>query len=186
MQRVEYSLSGIYFFIGIIWTVLMLVPAIYIFFQISAYKTDPYLFTIVYLPYLTFTFLFYALTMRYRHYRIADLLRAQSLTFITLPIYMRAFFDAIFNRRSVFTKTPKTGSLYVIPWHRMNFQVALVVLNVVAILYGLWSIPDAGNKPALIVNIVWTTFHTAILLYFSIMLYEAQQSNRAQSAGRVI
>ncbi len=176
-QRVEFTLSGMYFGVGFVWMILILMPIFYIFFRVPAYSSDPLLFSIIYTPYLISSFLFYALTMKYRYFRLSDLIKAQSLTLITLPIYVKSLFHALIGRRAVFHTTKKEGNAFEIKPRTIWIQMTLIVLNVLAVFYGLWNFPDAGNKPALLSNIVWATFHAAILLYFIVTLYVAQQRN---------
>lgn len=176
-QRIEFTLSGIYFGVGFVWMILILMPIFYIFFRVPAYSSDPLLFSIIYTPYLISSFLFYALTMKYRYFRISDLLKAQSLTLITLPIYVKSLFHALFGRRAVFQTTKKEGNAFEIKPRSIWIQMVLIVVNVMAVFYGLWTFPDAGNKPALISNLFWAIFHASILLYFIVTLYVAQQRN---------
>ena len=174
-QRVEFSLSGIYFMVGLIWMFLILMPVFYIIFRVPAYVSDPFLFSLAYLPYVVLSFTFYALTMRQRNIKITDLLKAQSLTLNTLPTYIRALFDAIFDRRASFEAVDKAALTRAIPWGKLKIQIFLISANAFAFLYGLWSYPDAYNKPALLTNTFWALFHCLIIVYFIASLYAAKK-----------
>lgn len=178
-QRLEYSLSGIYFLVGLVWSFLIMMPVFYIFFRIPAYTSDPLLFTVAYMPYMILSFAFFGTTMHYRKFRIRDLLKAQSLTLITLPAYVKAFFHALFGYKATFITTKKSGSPYDIPWENVKIQLIMIGLNIIAVPIGLATYPSATNKTALLTNIAWATFHSIILLYFLGSLYAAQQKNRA-------
>ncbi|MBU0546230.1 glycosyltransferase [Patescibacteria group bacterium] len=177
LQRVEFTLSGVYFMVGIVWLFLMFMPIFYIFFRVPAYKSDPLLFTIAYFPYVFLSFLFYALTMRVRKIKVTDLLKAQSLTLNILPVYIKALFDATFGRRAVFEKVNKSSVEQEIPWGKLKIQLFMIGASVMAFLYGLYSYPDAYNKPALASNIFWALFHSVIMSYFLISLYVAKEKN---------
>ena len=172
MQKVEYTLSGIYFFVGFIWLIMIFMPILYLFFGIPGYKTDPLLFTVVYFPYFLLSFLFFLGSLRYRNYKISDMFKAQSLTFLTLPSYTKAFIDSLFHIKSEFVTVKKSGDVYEVPWKGMKFQVLLIILNITATFYGLYQLPQAiETRYAIMSNIFWTTFHTFVLLYFIISLY---------------
>jgi len=170
-QRIEYTLSGTYFFVGVIWSILLMMPIIYIFFRVPGYRTDPLLFTVVYLPYFLLSFAFYGVTMRSRGYRFVDLLRAQSLTFLTLPIYAKAFFHALVNKKAKFERVKKDDTPFSIPFSMMRVQIAFIILNFAGVVYGLWSLPDTINEYALMTNTFWAFFHFSLMSYLLVDLY---------------
>lgn len=170
-QRLEYSLSGTYYTIGLIWMMLILAPLLYLFFHISAYVSDPNLFTLFYAPYIILSFAFYILTMRLRLVSVTDLLKAQSLTLITLPIYVQALIDTLLHRKATFTTTEKTGSPYEVPWRKMKIQWLIIGLNVTGVVYGLLSYSTAANPTAVLMNVCWASFHIVLMLYFIGTLY---------------
>lgn len=178
-QKVELSLSGFYFCVGLVWMILIIMPILYVFFRIPAYTSDPLLFTIAYLPYSILSFTFFAMTMSYRQVKISDLLKSQSLTILTLPVFIHALFDTILRRNAKFETVTKTGMNNEIPHDRLWFQYGLFIANILAVLYGLYTYPEAGNRPALASNIFWALFHSLFMLYFIISLYaEANKKNR--------
>jgi hypothetical protein len=109
--------------------------------------------------------------MRLRKTYVSDLLKAQSLSIITLPVYIRALTDTILNRKATFETIHKIGEFYEIPFDLLKSQIVIIVLNWSAVLYGLYSYPEASNKPALATNIFWALFHFLFMLYFMTSLY---------------
>lgn len=179
-QRIELSLSGIYFCVGLVWMLLICMPILYIFFRIPSYTSDPLLFTLAYAPYAVLSFSFFAVSMRYRYVAIKDLLRAQSLTMITLPIYIKALFDTIVRKKATFVSVKKTAHTTDIPHAMLWFQYLIIALNWLAVLYGLYFYPEASNKTALMSNIFWALFHGIFMLYFIGTIYFHDSQKKAQ------
>jgi len=186
-QRIEYSLSGIWFFVGVVWMIMLTVPLLFIVFDIQAFHSDPYMFTFIYLPYFCLSALFYFTTLRTRRYSIRDLILAQSLVLLTLPIYFRAFLNLLFSRRTAtFEVVEKRADPYAMPWRHMKLQLSFITFNAFAVAYGAYILPTSPRGTSILVNMLWGLLHLFIMLYLIAYIYGGKLSFRRRSAGGAV
>ncbi len=181
-QRIEYSLSGIYFFVGVIWMIMLFVPLLFLIFNLQPYRIDPFLFTVVYMPYFLLSWLFFFSTLRSRKYSVRDLILAQSLVFLTLPVYVRAFFDLLMRRPATFEVVEKNADPYAMPWRHMKLQLLFIALSAGAVAYGAYILPTSPQGNSVLINVLWGLFHMFIMLYLLAYLYGGKLSVRRRGA----
>ncbi|MDP3985552.1 MAG: glycosyltransferase family 2 protein [bacterium] len=170
-QRIEYTMSGSYYFIGFAWLILIIMPLLYIFSSIPAYFTPAFLYVVVYLPYLLFSMGFFFYGFVSRRYFFRDWLIAQSLTMLAIPVYMRASIDAVLGRRAVFQVTGKEKSENKIPWRALKAQIIMLAAHAAAIGYGLYRIINQPFDNSLVISFFWALVHFIILSSFFIAAY---------------
>ncbi len=171
-QKIEFFLSGNYYFIGLAWLTMILVPPLFLLFNIPVYFANPLFYTGAYLPYFIFSLLFYIQTLSTRHYPAKNILMSQSLTILTLPIYAKAAINALLRRKSVFAVTDKSvlKEKPVIPWKLMRLQLFLIYVNIFSIWIGMVRYGITENKVALVINIIWAIFHIMIFGYLPLLV----------------
>ncbi len=173
-QSLEFILSGSYYLIGLVWMILLIMPIVYLLFDIPSYMSDPVFYLWAYTPYFLFSMVLFFQTLFIRHYVPLDWIKTQSLTLLTVPVYARAAIDAIFNRKATFQKTNKDASPDEIPWDELGVQIVLIVLSVAAIVKGSirWIVAGRWIDLAIPINIFWCGFHLFLLVYFIFYVYK--------------
>jgi cellulose synthase (UDP-forming) len=166
----EYFLSGTYYFVGFVYFVLMLCPALYLLFSIPTYFAQPELYVAFFLPYFTLTLSLFIWTLRERHYRPAEILQGQLLIAISFPVYLKASLLALLGRRGGFVSTPK-GRAQSLPLTALWPQLLMAGLNWTALVWGVHRLYFEREPVAAFgVNVFWCAFHFLILssvLYFN-------------------
>jgi cellulose synthase (UDP-forming) len=166
IQWFDYFVTGSYYFVGIAYTFLILCPILYIFFGIPSFFMNPVVYVVAFLPYFLISISFFYMTMGRRGYRINEMLKAQALTFLTLPVLTRAAIKALSGTKSTFKITPKTGKghiSYVALWP----QLAIWAITLSAVTWGL-NRYFYEKSAAILINVLWITYH---LLLFSMIFY---------------
>lgn len=170
-QRLEFVLAGSYYFVGFVWTILILLPILYIFFSVPVYFSDPVLYLFSYIPYFLLSLTFFIETLLTRRYRTFDWLASQSLFMLSLPVYIRAGIDAVFKRPAKFEQTKKDVATSIIPWKKLRAQTIFLYINTAAIIFGCAKIYALGFSVSLGLNILWACFHEFIFSFFLLYLY---------------
>jgi cellulose synthase (UDP-forming) len=158
----EYFLSCTYYFVGWanFWFVLM--PILFLLFDVRPLIADPTVYVAAFVPYFASSlFLFYA-SMAQRGYRMRHLWLGQALGFNTLWIYMRAAVAAMLGRKRAFGVTPK-GVGGKLPLRTLWFQGSLLLLSYVAGLWGVLHFLYVQHAATVLVNVFWTWYHVVLL-----------------------
>lgn len=177
-QKIEYTLSGLYFFVAVIWMIMLVTPLLFLVFGLQPYLIDPFLFTFVYLPYFVLSWVFFIMTLRSRRYAIRDLVLAQSLVFMTLPVYVRALTDLLLRRPAKFEVVQKDADPYALPWRKMKLQFTFIAVSAFAVAYGAYILPTSPQGNSVLINVLWGLFHMFIMLYLVAYLYGGKISLR--------
>jgi cellulose synthase (UDP-forming) len=188
-QRMEFFLSGNYYFMGLAWLVILIVPPLFLLFEIPAYFASPTFYFSAYIPYFAFSLIFYLNTLRTRLYPKSHVLLSQSLTLLTLPIYLKALFDALLKRKSKFTVTFKNenqAQMNRIPWQRMSLQLFLISLNLFALWVGFLKLWYAPNTIAIIINMFWSGFHAMLMLYLPLIIIFGKNNEQDTKNQRIV
>lgn len=168
MQKVELALSGVYYFIGIAWLILLIMPILYILFRVPIYFADPLFYLFAYFPYFIFSTMNYLYTLSDRRYSAFDLLSAQALTMMTIPTFVQATLDSLINRKATFqvvNKEVKNLTLRErLPLRNLWVQYIFLILNFTAVTYGVLLLSQSGFDLALTINIFWAAFHGSLML----------------------
>lgn len=178
-QRWEFFLSGSYYFVGLSWFVLVVLPPLYIFFRVPVYSASPFAYFAAYIPYSVLSATMFLVTLLGRRYRGREWIRSESLALLTVPVLARASIDALFGRKAVFEKTRKVVDPFEIPWDVLGPQLFLIVCNVAAVFLGGWYLLQGGFNLPLAINVFWSGFHGALLLSILFEIYAKSLSRRA-------
>ena len=168
IQWFEYFLTSTYYFIG--WAYLLLIsgPIVYIFFGLPWFFMSPAIYVLTYMPYILLSLIIFYPGMKARHYSNQDMLRAQMLTLITIPVYIRASLLGLFNIRKGFQVTPKGGSRAV-PFVTLWPQLLILAVHISALTWGGMRL-YYEHSLAIGMNVIWAGFHCLIfsgIFYFN-------------------
>lgn len=180
-QRLEYLFSGTYYFSGFAWLVFMCSPPFYILFGMPVYFADATFYFFSYYPYFLFSTVLFFQALRLRNYYLSDVLRSQSLAYITAPVYARACIDALFKRKATFTVTKKDRRSESIHASLIPFQLFLIAFSAVAVLVGAIKVYAGDTSSQLYINIFWALFHIVILSYIFITITYEQRRARKEA-----
>jgi cellulose synthase (UDP-forming) len=164
----EHLATGSYYLIGAAYTVMMLLPVLYLLFGVKSFyiRSDLYLYTFI--PYFCLALLVFYASMRLRHYSLGQLLNVVLLGFISFPIFLRAAFGALIGSRAGFSITDKRGAVAAVPYRVVWPQILLWTLNLVAILWGLNTLALERDW-SVVVAVIWASYH--FLLLSSVFYY---------------
>jgi len=188
-QRLEFILAGSYYFVGFVWSILILLPILYIFFEVPVYFSDPVLYLFSYIPYFLLSLTFFIETLLTRRYKTSDWIASQSLFMLTLPVYIKAGIDSIFKRPAAFKQTQKDADASAIPWKKLRVQTLFLYLNLAAIIFGIGKLYATGFSVSLFLNLMWAMFHQFIFSFFLFYLYaesKRQARYRSNHSGRAV
>lgn len=166
----EYFLSCTYYFVGWANFVFVLMPILFLLFDVRPLIADPLVYAAAFVPYFaTSLSLFYA-SMQRRGYRVAELWKGQALGFNTSWVYMKAAVAAMLGRKRAFGVTPK-GVGGKLPITALWVQLTWMFFSYVAGIWGLLRFVYLGHGVALLINVFWAWYHVALLatlfLYFN-------------------
>jgi cellulose synthase (UDP-forming) len=159
-QRIQYTYTALFYFIGISVAIYLILPLIYLYFGLTPIHVSASLsWSYHYLPYLA---MFYALPLLL----IGRLsLAAIATSLATFYPYVEAFFDTIFANRYVWittsSKGAKKGGILFYIWP----HVLIIVLSVGAAVLGWFAVNDIVITT---INCCWALVNASILTTFII------------------
>ncbi len=161
VQWFEYFVTGSYYFIGWAYIFLLLCPVTYLVFNVPSFFMNPIVYTFTFVPYLILSMAIFYTSMGSKRYGIKDLFKGQLLSFITLPIYMRASLFGVSGRKGTFQVTKKGGTKrisYVRLWPQLLIW-AICLFSIA------WGINRFIYEPtaAIAINITWISYHYILL-----------------------
>lgn len=166
----EYFLSGTHYFVGWVFFILVMCPALFLTLDIPSYFIKPEFYILIFTPYVVFSASLFLYTLKSRRYRIQEILFGLVLTPVTFPVYMRASLLAMLGVRGTFGITPKGGAS-LLPLHALWPQLLLAVFCFFSLVWGVMRIYyEREPVYALAVNSLWCLYHFLILssvLYFN-------------------
>lgn len=181
-QRWEYILSGTHYFVGPIWIILATLPVFYINFHVPVSFAQPIWYLTAYIPYATITLLFLFSTLLSRQYRRFDWLQAESLTFLTLPVYTKACIDALLGRKASFQVTKKEADVDTVPplfWPLMSVFTAIYVFTLISGILQLFH--PTVDRLSLAINVFWVLYHLYIAYNLPLRFAYAHKRNAHRS-----
>jgi len=160
----EYFLSSSYYWIGWVNFIFMLLPMAYIFFGVQPLRQDVFTYLAIMVPYLLFTMNMFYMGMETRGYKLSEMLLGQQIGFISFPIHMSSAIAGILGRKRPFGVTPK-GHGGRISWLSLWPQIVMLLLSVIAFLYGMWMYVTGlqRNNSAVVINAMWALYHVFLL-----------------------
>lgn len=170
-QRLQYLTTTSYYFVGFSVLLLLLLPPLQIFFNLSPISTD--------IPVWQWALMysgFYITQLVLAFYTMGGLkIRTLVLANVSFPIYIKAFFNALFRRDQAWQATnAMTG--YDSPFNYVRMQVYVFVFLLLTSLVGIWK---ALYTNEFSISLAWNIFNTIVFAYFlSAAIREARQLKR--------
>lgn len=166
----EYFLSSTHYLIGMVFFIMVTFPIIYLFFDIPSYLADPVIYASAFIPYITLSMLMFIWTLKKRRYGITGILSVLIFNAVAFPVFIKAAISALFDIKTSFGITPKTGST-ILSFRSMIPQISLGLLCVSAIVWGIQRL-YYEREPfyGLLLNVFWTFYNFLLIssfLYFN-------------------
>jgi len=171
-QWFEYLITGSYYLIGWAYLFLILCPMGYIFFNIPSFFANAYIYSFTYIPCFVLSISLYYISMMGRLYGVKDLGKGQVLSFITLPVYMKASLLGLIGKKSTFQVTAKGGARRI-PYFRLWPQLLIWSLGLSAITWGLNRFYHERTV-GMLANTLWTAYH--FLLFSGIFYFNEEET----------
>lgn len=152
-QRLQYVLTGTNYLLALAALVFMLVPATYLLFGLSPVQANLEIWLTHYVP-------FYTLVVMVTWLQSGGFRPSAIVTSIgAAPVVARALLMVLLGRRTSWNVTNAVsgrlpGVELVLP------QIALLLLNIVAIVVGLRTVVD---PPATVLSVMWASLHILVL-----------------------
>lgn len=160
----EYILSSTYYWVGLVFTVLVICPMLYLFMDVPSYFIHPEIYLLVFLPYITITLGIFFITLKQRQYSVLDILSGQLLIAITFPVYTKAAVSALLGRDTGFVVTPK-GAAGVFPLRDSWPQLLLMTLSFAAVVWGGHRLYyQSESFGPLAATMFWCVYHFVLLV----------------------
>jgi len=171
-QWLEYFITGSYYLVSWAYLFLILCPIAYIFFNVPSFFMSGYFYGFTFFPYFILSLSIFFSCMMSRHYTWRQLFLAQLLSFITLPVYMRASFNGIIGRRGSFNITSKDHSSRI-PYRYLWPQILLWSLNLAAATWAAHRLYHE-HTAAIALNLCWVVWH--FLMFSSIFYFNEENT----------
>jgi cellulose synthase (UDP-forming) len=95
----EYFLSATYYWVGWVNFFFILLPLLYLFFNIKPLRQDVLTYLLVFLPYMLFTLNMFYTGMGSRGYRLSETVLGQQIGFISFPIHMSSAVAGVLGQK---------------------------------------------------------------------------------------
>jgi cellulose synthase (UDP-forming) len=164
----EYFVSATWYLCGLAWFCLMIPPVMFLLVGARPIIVSPIEYLYVFVPYITFSMLHFFGNMWRRGQSIKNLFLAQSLAFITFPVYISSLIGVVMGKKMDFIKTPKEGATSL-PLKNLLPQILMMALTAIAVGRGVGMAYLALSMhwwerfAEVIMNILWASFHLALL-----------------------
>ncbi len=174
LQWWEYIvLIGTWYFIGLATFIWLIYPVAILLFNLK-----PLFLGVLNIPLYIFLLMILSQTftsMKERGYPLKELFLSQSLFLSLFPIYIRAFFYGLINKKLEFKVTPKKKV------HRISFKeiiphILLITILMVSIIFGFTRMSQGSNIVTYPSIIFWAAYNVAMLLIF--LLYFLREDNK--------
>jgi len=160
-QWFQYFITGSFYCVGIAYLFLVFCPIVYILFNIPSFFVDPRVYLLTFVPYFMLSLLIFYSCMGQRNYSIKQMLLAQSLAFITIPVYIKAFLSGIIGKKATFQVTSKESS-GTIPYRFLWTQLVLWSINLIALVWGTHRL-FYERSGSILMNYIWLIWHFLLL-----------------------
>lgn len=159
-QRLQYFATTSYYFIGFSVFTLMLLPPLQIFFNLSPISTT--------IPIWQWALLysgFYLSQLILAFYTMGGFkFKTVMLSSVSFPIYIKAFFNALFRRDQAWKATNVAS--YDSPFNYVRTQVYVFLFLLLTSLVGTFK---AIYTDELSISLIWNTLNAVIFGYFTLM-----------------
>jgi cellulose synthase (UDP-forming) len=177
-QRLQYLTTSSYYFVGFSVLLLLLLPPLQIFFNLSPISTD--------IPVWQWALMysgFYITQLVLAFYTMGGLkIRTLILANVSFPIYIKAFFNALFRRDQAWKATNAAGN-YDSPFNYVRVQVYIFVFLFLTSLVGIGK---AIYTYELSISLIWNVFNTIVFGYFVYAaFYEGRSLKRTERNKKI-
>lgn len=175
-QRLQYLGTTSYYFTGFATLLLIMLPALQIFFNLTpiSLSISAWQWALLYSS-------FYGGHLILAFYTMGGF-KFQTLMLATasFPIYVKAFFNALFKRDQAWQAT--NGMKYDSPFNYIRMQVYLLIFLTATSIIGFWKASYTGEYS---IALFWNLLNTIILGYFFwVALGEGRSYRRSQRVRR--
>lgn len=179
-QRLQYFMTTSFYFNGFAILLLLLLPLLQIFFNLSpvSLSIPVWQYALLYSGYFVMQLLlsFYAMG----GFKIQTII----ISAASFPIYIKAFFNALFGRDQAWSATNSKDSSYDSPFNYVRMQTYLFLLMALTTAIGIWKILYTDEFS---ISVVWAAVLSLILGYFVFAaLREGHMLRKEQRAHRKI
>lgn len=170
-QRIQYFGTTSFYFNGFAIAVLLLLPVLQIYFNLTPIALD--------IPLWQWAALysgFYVLQIILSMYTMGGFkIETLMLSMASFPIYIKAFFKALFNREEHWKATNSLDS-YDSPFNYIRVQTYLFIFLAITTVTGIWKSQYTSEFS---VSIIWCMLNTLVFGSFVVVgLVEARQRRR--------
>jgi cellulose synthase (UDP-forming) len=175
-QRLQYFATTSYYFVGFSMLLLILLPPLQIFFNLS-----PIAITIPFWQWALMYSSFYVIQLLLAFYSMGGLkIKTLLLASASFPIYVKAFFNALRGKDLAWQATNTVS--YDSPFNYVRIQVYIFIFLLLTTAVGGWKVYYTDSFS---VSLLWNALNTVVFGYFSFAaLGEAKLLRRQRSAGR--
>lgn len=173
-QRIQYFSTTTFYFNGFAVAILMLLPALQIYFNLTPIAMD--------LPFYQWALLysgFYVTQIILSMYTMGGFrIRTFMLAAVSFPIYVKAFFNALLRRNIAWRATNRVEA-YDSPFNYIRTQLYLFVFLALTTSVGIWK---SIYTHEFSVSIAWSVLNTVIFgIFVAVALQEARSGQRVAS-----
>jgi cellulose synthase (UDP-forming) len=156
----EYFLSGIYYFIGWAFFIMMAGPILYLIFNVPASYGQWQIYLYPFLLYfITNLYVFYY-SLKEKNYKFNEIYHGVIISFLIFPILLKSTIYGLFGKKMTFVITAK-GKKEKLPFVSLLPYIIMIGLNITAFIFGLTKI--SNNFMSIGINMFWTLWHIFIL-----------------------
>ncbi|MDB5165463.1 MAG: hypothetical protein JWM00_353 [Candidatus Saccharibacteria bacterium] len=158
-QRLQYLLTTTFYFTGFATFALLLLPALQIYFNIS-----PISLTIPLWQWSLLYSGFFIMQMMLSFYAMGGLkVETIMIAAASYPIYIKAFFNALFGRDEAWSATNAKDKGYDSPFNYIRIQTYTFLFLLLTSIVGIWKIYYTSEFS---IAVVWNVLMTLIFWYF--------------------
>lgn len=178
-QRIQYFSTTAFYFNGFSVAILMILPALQIFFNLTPIAID--------IPFWQWALLysgFYVTQIVLSMYTMGGFrLRTFMLAAVSFPIYVKAFFNALFKRDIRWQATHRVDA-YDSPFYYMRIQVYIFVFLLLTAIVGVWK---SIYTQEFSVSIMWSALNATIFaIFMGVALKEAHSAKVAYKQRAIV
>ena len=159
-QRLQYLFVGTHYLLSLAMLVFMLLPALYLLFALSPIKSDGFTWAMHYVPFQVMVLL--VTWLQSGGFKVSAIVASIGAA----PVHAKAFWATLRRKPAKWSATNRAGAGTRSLWVVMP-QLALVVLNLTAIVAGLTVMADPGPTW---LSVAWATM---IVLILGRMIFES-------------
>lgn len=173
-QRLQYFLTTSFYFTGFAVLLLIMLPPLQIFFNLTPVSLD--------IPLWQWALLysgFFVMQLMLSFYAMGGLKLETIMTATaSYPIYIKAFFNALLGRDQAWSATNKKDDQYDSPFNYLRIQVYTFVFLLLTTIVGVWKIYYTSEFS---IAVVWSAIMTIIFGVFLRAAFREARQLRAES-----